>query len=232
MASSHVRQVLLLTICFTVEFAFYVNKNGWRSKGNWIIHWEGHPTSFALHHPYVLAFEPSFIEVRHVDTGALHQVITGASLRCLFADVPPPAPPAQVAQMQAAAAQMQAMNAYGRPKPPMYNGAMNNLQRAQSFNVMAPYQRPPLQMMAGPPGAAPMPYGPPRPPMPGMPYGFPQQMAMAPPPRPAAAPVSPMWESAFASRSHIVFQGDGTVFCVKLAGPKEGSSAKVEEIPV
>ncbi len=75
-------------LCYD-EFAFYVNKNGWRAKGNWIIHWEGNPTSFAYHHPYVLAFEPSFVEVRHVETGALHQVITGVNLRCLFADVPP-----------------------------------------------------------------------------------------------------------------------------------------------
>lgn len=28
------------------EFAFYVNKNGWRAKSNWIIQWEGFPTSF------------------------------------------------------------------------------------------------------------------------------------------------------------------------------------------
>ena len=28
------------------EFAFYVNKNGWRAKSNWIVQWEGFPTSF------------------------------------------------------------------------------------------------------------------------------------------------------------------------------------------
>lgn len=28
------------------EFAFYVNKNGWRAKANWIIQWEGFPTTF------------------------------------------------------------------------------------------------------------------------------------------------------------------------------------------
>lgn len=72
-------------LCYN-EFAFYVNKNGWRSKGQWMIHWEGSPTAFALHYPYVLAFEPTFIEVRHVETGALHQIITGYNIRCLFAD--------------------------------------------------------------------------------------------------------------------------------------------------
>jgi len=89
----------------SVEFAFYVNKNGWRARGRFIIFWEGAPTSFgtsllssrdylsdiapALHYPYVLAFEPSFIEVRHVETGALMQVIQGSNLRCLFAENPP-----------------------------------------------------------------------------------------------------------------------------------------------
>lgn len=28
------------------EFAFYVNKNGWRSRPKWAIVWEGVPTSF------------------------------------------------------------------------------------------------------------------------------------------------------------------------------------------
>ncbi|GAA5923331.1 uncharacterized protein JCM15063_003614 [Sporobolomyces koalae] len=77
-------------LCYD-EFAFYVNKNGWRAKSNWIIQWEGFPTSFALHYPYVLAFEPTFIEVRHVESGALMQIIPGNNIRCLFADSPPSA---------------------------------------------------------------------------------------------------------------------------------------------
>ncbi|GAA5828126.1 hypothetical protein JCM5353_005229 [Sporobolomyces roseus] len=77
-------------LCYD-EFAFYVNKNGWRAKSNWIIQWEGFPTSFALHYPYVLAFEPTFIEVRHVESGALMQIIPGNNIRCLFQDSPPSA---------------------------------------------------------------------------------------------------------------------------------------------
>ncbi|GAA5861290.1 hypothetical protein JCM1840_005318 [Sporobolomyces johnsonii] len=77
-------------LCYD-EFAFYVNKNGWRAKSNWIIQWEGFPTAFALHYPYVLAFEPTFIEVRHVESGALMQIIPGNNIRCLFADTPPSA---------------------------------------------------------------------------------------------------------------------------------------------
>ena len=43
----------------------------------------------ALSYPFVLAFEPTFIEVRHVDTAQLIQIIPGNNLRCLFADTPP-----------------------------------------------------------------------------------------------------------------------------------------------
>lgn len=28
------------------DFAFYINKNGWRSRPGWIIHWEGAPKAF------------------------------------------------------------------------------------------------------------------------------------------------------------------------------------------
>lgn len=32
-------------LCYD-EFAFYVNKNGWRARSNWLVQWEGHPTAF------------------------------------------------------------------------------------------------------------------------------------------------------------------------------------------
>ena len=84
-------------LCYD-EFAFYVNKNGWRARSNWLVQWEGHPTSFgesamcdaetleaassyqlvlawaALSYPYVLAFEKDFLEVRHVNSGHLMQI--------------------------------------------------------------------------------------------------------------------------------------------------------------
>ena len=46
-------------------------------------------TLAALHYPYVLAFEPTFVEIRHVETGYMSQVIQGNNLRLLFADTPP-----------------------------------------------------------------------------------------------------------------------------------------------
>ncbi|CAG8636755.1 10597_t:CDS:2 [Ambispora gerdemannii] len=72
-------------LCYD-EFAFYVNKVGWRSRHDWHITWEGAPTSFAFREPYLLAFEPSFIEIRNVKTGLLEQIIKGHNLRCLCSD--------------------------------------------------------------------------------------------------------------------------------------------------
>ncbi|KAK7025031.1 Rho guanyl-nucleotide exchange factor [Favolaschia claudopus] len=73
-------------LCYD-EFAFYVNKTGRRSRKEFMVFWEGTPT--ALHEPYVLAFEPSFVEIRHIETGLMSQVIQGSNLRLLFADTPP-----------------------------------------------------------------------------------------------------------------------------------------------
>ncbi|TEB33189.1 CNH-domain-containing protein [Coprinellus micaceus] len=75
-------------LCYD-EFAFYVEKSGRRSKANFFVHWEGAPVGFALQVPYVLAFDPMFVEVRHIETGVLSQVIQGRHMRLLFADRPP-----------------------------------------------------------------------------------------------------------------------------------------------
>ncbi|KAF6761498.1 CNH-domain-containing protein [Ephemerocybe angulata] len=55
-------------------------------RKNFMVHWEGQPTGFALHEPYVLAFESTFVEIRHIETGLMSQVIQGQNLRLLFAD--------------------------------------------------------------------------------------------------------------------------------------------------
>ncbi|KAI4087838.1 MAG: hypothetical protein LQ344_006530 [Seirophora lacunosa] len=65
------------------DFSFFVNRNGWRARSDWIINWEGRPTNFALSHPYLLAFEPSFIEIRHLETAALVYIITAKNVRML-----------------------------------------------------------------------------------------------------------------------------------------------------
>ncbi|KAJ8521220.1 hypothetical protein ONZ45_g2019 [Pleurotus djamor] len=109
-------------LCYD-EFAFYVNKNGRRSRKDFMVHWEGIPTGFALHEPYVLAFEPSFVEIRHIETGHMSQVIQGSNLRLLFADTPP-----SVTNSHHYAQQEYGHNPYGQqPYPydarqPQYNG--------------------------------------------------------------------------------------------------------------
>jgi hypothetical protein len=37
-------------------------------------------------HPYIIAYEPSFIEIRDVDSGVLQQVINTSNLRVLSVD--------------------------------------------------------------------------------------------------------------------------------------------------
>jgi RHO1 GDP-GTP exchange protein 1/2 len=44
--------------------------------------------TIAFQYPYVLAFEPTFVEIRNVETGAMSQVIQGNNLRCLYTDAP------------------------------------------------------------------------------------------------------------------------------------------------
>ena len=65
------------------DFSFFVNRNGWRARPDWRITWEGQPQSFALSYPYILAFEPSFIEIRHVETSACIHILTAKNIRML-----------------------------------------------------------------------------------------------------------------------------------------------------
>ncbi|KAG9080357.1 RHO1 GDP-GTP exchange protein 2 [Ceratobasidium sp. 370] len=43
----------------------------------------------ALHYPYVMAFDSTFIEIRHVENGAPVQIIHGKDIRCLFSENEP-----------------------------------------------------------------------------------------------------------------------------------------------
>ncbi|KAI9280723.1 CNH domain-containing protein [Sporodiniella umbellata] len=61
----------------------YNDRKGRRINPDWMICWEGQPSSFAFHYPYILAFDPTFVEIRHSDTGKLIQVIPGNNIRCL-----------------------------------------------------------------------------------------------------------------------------------------------------
>ncbi|KAK0729861.1 CNH domain-containing protein [Lasiosphaeris hirsuta] len=56
------------------EFSFFINRNGWRARPEWRLDWEGTPQAFALSYPWILAFEPNFIELRHIDNLSVHIV--------------------------------------------------------------------------------------------------------------------------------------------------------------
>ncbi|CAE6524207.1 unnamed protein product [Rhizoctonia solani] len=75
-------------VCYR-EFAFFVNKSGWKSDKDVVIHWEGTPTACALHYPYIAAFSPNFVEIRHLDDGSLVQVIHENNVQCLYTESSP-----------------------------------------------------------------------------------------------------------------------------------------------
>ncbi|OSD03816.1 CNH-domain-containing protein [Trametes coccinea BRFM310] len=67
-----------------VKFGLYVDKRGAPSRSPPIIEWEGVAAYSAWHAPYVVLFHDSFIEVRHVESGRLAQIISGHDIRCVW----------------------------------------------------------------------------------------------------------------------------------------------------
>ncbi|KAI8342611.1 CNH domain-containing protein [Chlamydoabsidia padenii] len=70
-------------LCYD-EFAFLVDTHGLLVQDlyAWIT-WEGTPQAIAFYYPYVVAFDARFIEIRHVETGELIQILAGVHMRCL-----------------------------------------------------------------------------------------------------------------------------------------------------
>ncbi|RPD64513.1 Dbl-like domain-containing protein [Lentinus tigrinus ALCF2SS1-7] len=83
-------------LCYD-EFGLYVDRHGDPSRQNGTIEWEGTAEHVAWHPPYVLLFDSRFIEIRHVETGRLAQIIPGNDVRCIWdgrgiTGVPPATP--------------------------------------------------------------------------------------------------------------------------------------------
>ena len=70
-------------ISFT-EFGLYVDKHGDPSRRIGTVEWEGTAERVAWHPPYILLFDTRFIEIRHVETGRLVQIISGNDIRCIW----------------------------------------------------------------------------------------------------------------------------------------------------
>ncbi|KAI7872411.1 CNH domain-containing protein [Spinellus fusiger] len=70
-------------LCYDA-FAFLVDSRGELIEdSSSLIIWEGVPQAVAFCYPYVIAFDPRFIEVRNVVTGKLVQILAGEHMRCL-----------------------------------------------------------------------------------------------------------------------------------------------------
>jgi len=68
----------------TTEFGLFVDKHGNPSRPTGIIEWEGKADRVAMHAPYIMLFDTRFIEVRHVETGRLCQIMPGNDVRCIW----------------------------------------------------------------------------------------------------------------------------------------------------
>lgn len=68
------------------EFSFLINGNGWRTKHDWGIFWEGNPQNIALFYPYLLSFELTFIEIRDLESTTLLRALVGENIRFLHSN--------------------------------------------------------------------------------------------------------------------------------------------------
>ncbi|KAF8990664.1 Dbl-like domain-containing protein [Cyathus striatus] len=66
------------------EFGVYVDKHGDPSRSAGTIEWEGTAERVAFHSPYILLFDTRFIEIRHIESGRLAQIIPGNDVRCIW----------------------------------------------------------------------------------------------------------------------------------------------------
>lgn len=71
-------------LIYVTEFGLYVDKHGDPCRTIGTIEWEGTAERVAFHAPYILLFDSRFIEVRHVETGRLAQIIPGNEIRCTW----------------------------------------------------------------------------------------------------------------------------------------------------
>jgi CNH domain-containing protein len=69
---------------YFTEFGLYVNRYGDLNPTKGTIEWEIIADHVAYHPPYVLVFNACFIEVRHIESGRLCQIISGRSLQCTW----------------------------------------------------------------------------------------------------------------------------------------------------
>jgi RHO1 GDP-GTP exchange protein 1/2 len=61
-----------------------VDKHGNPCRSTSLIEWDGTAEHVAMSSPYILLFNRRFVEIRHVETGHLAQIIPGGEIHCLW----------------------------------------------------------------------------------------------------------------------------------------------------
>lgn len=81
--SSHNRVYLIFSNNPITEFGLYVDSQGEPSRQSGVIQWDIRAQRAALHSIYILLFNYSSIEIRHIATGDLVQIISEERVRCV-----------------------------------------------------------------------------------------------------------------------------------------------------
>ena len=140
----------------------------------------------------MLAFEPTFVEIRNVETGAMSQIIQGNNLRCLFADTPPtsahgpppPPPPPPPPSQRASYA----------PYPPAGYGVQYGQQQQQAYAQASYGARQSMQSV----------------------YGQQQQQQPGTPPY---GPLAGAGAGGRQGRGEIIMVSDDRVMALRMASP-------------
>ncbi|KAJ2851868.1 RHO1 GDP-GTP exchange protein 2 [Coemansia erecta] len=72
-------------LCYE-SFAFYIDNFGRRSRPDVFIRWEMAPHLITFRHPYVVAINARFFEIRHMETGVLLSIVRLENAVCLNPD--------------------------------------------------------------------------------------------------------------------------------------------------
>ncbi|KAH9000096.1 CNH-domain-containing protein [Lactarius akahatsu] len=146
----------------------------YRIENEFLLCYDGHGSTFwspgkehrrALHSNTLtcLAFEPTFVEIRNVETGSMSQVIQGNNLRCLFTDTPPSLQQAYTRMSRSSLSSYNGSSSFGHGNAPPYPHSAFN-----GHTSFPAYGQPPMPVYPGqlptppvyPGQQPPPPYGP------------------------------------------------------------------------
>jgi hypothetical protein len=65
------------------DCSFFVNRNGWRAKPDWLIRWPSKPEKIVVTGPYILAFNPNSLHIWDLESASLLYKFPLTNLRLL-----------------------------------------------------------------------------------------------------------------------------------------------------